>query len=129
MGGLRNFKVRASTYSFPKITTAANAFRDLLGLRQAQLPAISYQVRPIRIISATWPDIDGTGLDSHRRASVSATDAVIVRMPECGMCGSQTRYASMTQKFENGIGNLWIRLLNQDLAQDRGKICSRRRRG
>jgi hypothetical protein len=121
MGGLRNSKVRASTYSFPKITTAANAFRDLLDLRQAQLPAISYQVRLIRIISATWPDIDGTGLDSHRRPSVSATNTAIARMPECGMCGSQTRYASMT---ESGIGNLWIRLLNQDLAQDRGGICS-----
>ena len=74
---MRNSKVRASTYSFPGITTAVNAFRDLFGLRQAQLVAISYQVRPTRIISVTWPDIDGTGLDSHRRPSVSVTNRAI----------------------------------------------------
>ena len=129
MGGMRNSKVRASTYSFSRATTAANAFRDLLGLRRAQLAAISYRVRSIRIVSATWPDIDGAGLDSHRRPSVSVTNRAVARMLECGVHRSQIWYTSMTQYFESGIGNLWIRLLNQDLAQDRSGRRLRCRQG
>jgi hypothetical protein len=106
IGGMKNSKVRASTYSFSRITTAANAFQDLLGLRRAQLAAISYPVRPIRIISATWPGIDDVGLDSHWRLSVSVTNRAVARMLECGVHRSQTWYASMTQDFESGIGNL-----------------------
>ena len=80
---MRNSKVRAPNYSFSKITTAANAFRDLLGQSQAQSAAISYQARPVSRTSATWPDLDGTGFDSHRMPSLSATNTVISRMPEC----------------------------------------------
>src|SRR5436305_11540650 len=60
IGGMRNSKVRALTYSFSKITTSAIAFRDLLGQSRAQSAAISYQARPVNRTSATWPDIDGT---------------------------------------------------------------------
>lgn len=77
MGGMRN----------SKITTAANAFRDLLGQSQAQSAAISYQARPVSRTSANWPDLDGIGFDSHRMPSLSATNTVISRMPECGMYG------------------------------------------